>query len=369
VTSMRGTSDQSTKSQDENIDLHRRPFQRLERKGRQLPLLLHRNMRSTVTPAIILALLCSACGSLPKIPSTLAERSTSYSYIPLDPLAVITIPGTSCTNQDSKYKELLDSLPDQSVRLAVGKFDASGALVYGPVQATVSTGVYQVVLDYISVDTSNVAVYVERFTLPKIDSKGRTIPARPLSVFDDTYQELTTYTIRGSMISKIADHLPSAKPSGSNPSSAGEIVVPGEEVVVPVYVGIGLRLTASVLVLKAGAKLSSLGAIAAEAEAGRLTGSLVVQTLGVSGKSVSTALPLPSELTQTTVQNAILSLGSIKATLYVSDTTQIAPRVVGIYNPIGGGQQVVNGIISVLARSPIEWRRPCSNPTNAPIVR
>lgn len=349
--------------------MHRRLCQRLERKWRQLFPLLHHDMRSIVTAGMILVLLCSACGSLPKTPTTLAERSTSYSYIPLDPLAVTTAPGKSCVNEDSKYKELLDSLPDQSVRLAVGKFDASGALVYGPVQATVSTGIYQVVLDYISVDTSNVTVYVERFTLPKIDAKGQTIPARPLSVFDDTYHEPTTYTIHGSMTTRIGDRLSSTKPSGSNPGSADEVRPPGEEVVVPVYVGIGLRLTASVLVLKAGAKLSSLGAIAAEAEAGRLTGSLVVQTLGVSGKSVSTALPLPSELTQTTVQNAILSLGSIKATLYVSDTTQIVPRVVGIYNPIGGGQQVVNGIISVLARSPIEWYRPCSNPKNLPIER
>jgi len=130
----------------------------------------------------------------------------------------------------------------------------------------------------------------------------------------------------------------------------------------PVYIGVGLRLTATVRVIKGTANLSSLGSLAAGAEAGNLNGSLVVQTLGINGKGVSTALPLPSELNQTTIQNAILSLGSIKAILYDEKNTQITPRVVGIYNPVGGGQQYINGIISALAVSPVEWDHVCTAP-------
>jgi hypothetical protein len=127
---------------------------------------------------------------------------------------------------------------------------------------------------------------------------------------------------------------------------------------VPVYIGVGLRLTATVRVIKGSANLSSLGALAAGVEAGTLNGSLVVQTLGINGKSVSTALPLPSELNQTTIQSAILALGSIKAILY-DDKTLITPRVVGIYNPVGGGQQFVNGIISTMATNPVKWSPAC----------
>src|SRR5262249_49802758 len=102
-----------------------------------------------------------------------------------------------------------------------------------------------------------------------------------------------------------------------------------------------------------------LGAISAAAEAGKISGSLVVQTLGITGKPVSTALPLPSEINPTTIQNAILALGSIKAVLY-DPKTEISPRVVGIYNPIGGGPEFVNDLVSNLARAPTPWPRPCA---------
>jgi hypothetical protein len=130
--------------------------------------------------------------------------------------------------------------------------------------------------------------------------------------------------------------------------------------VIPVYVGVGLRLTADLQVLRGTINLSSIGAIAAGVEAGKASGSLVVQTLGVTGKQVATSLPLPSELNQTTVQNAILSLDSIKAIIFDSQNTVVTPRVTGIYLPIRNGtEDLVNRIVSELARSPIPWYRPC----------
>jgi hypothetical protein len=307
-------------------------------------------MRVRALAAVLLAAFgLSGCAAR-KLPSTLAETHTSYSYIPLDPLPVVPYPANDCyylgdpTRKDAKltgtYKALLDSLPDQAVRIATGQYDASGTLVYGPVKIGVSGQSYQVVLDYISVDTTNVSVYIERVLVDN--------PDKDVSVFDDSIKEKTRYQV-------FRD--PESEAFAFLPKSTGK--PKGDRVVVPVYVGVGLRLTASVTVTKATANLSSLGAIAAEAESGRLTGSLVVQTLGVTGKSVSTTLPLPSELNRTTIQNAILALGSIKAMLYDANT-EIHPRVVGIYNPVGGGQQVVNGIISVLASNPVRWFRPCA---------
>ena len=300
-----------------------------------------------VTAAFLCAIAASGCTAL-KLPESLGEKQSSYSYIPLDPLPVITQPGPNCDAANLHFKGVLESLPDQAVRIAVGQYDASGTLVFGPGKVGVVGKSYQIVLDYISVDTTNVPVYIER-TLPLTEAdKDKHV----VSVYDDTIPGRTVYRVHRDPESDV--EIGSRKGIGKEQKL-------GDLITIPVYVGVGLRLTASVTVTKGTANLSSLGAIAADAEAGKLTGSLIVQTLGITGKSVATSLPLPSELNQTTIQNAILSLGSIKAVLY-DPTTLISPRVVGIYNPIGGGQEVVNGIISVLSSDPIPWRRPCSEP-------
>ena len=91
---------------------------------------------------------------------------------------------------------------------------------------------------------------------------------------------------------------------------------------------------------------------------GLVSGTLLVQTLGITGEKVASALPLPSELNQTTVQNAILSLGTIKAGLYSSDSS-INARAIGFYNTTGvSDQSFLNRIISELAKEPVEWN-PC----------
>ena len=294
---------------------------------------------------IYLLLRLYGCAMNPSLPASLGERQSSYSYIPLDPLPVTISRGVNCDNDNTLFKPILDCLPDQAVRIAVGQYEASGTIVFGPAKVGSQGNSYLIILDYISVDAANVPVYIERTLADYSDIVYRR-PDGSISVFDDRIEAPTQYRIY------------------SDPeyyqNSTASYIPNGDKVIIPVYVGVGLRLTASVTVSKGTANLSSLGSIAADAEAGKITGSLIVQTLGITGKSVSTVLPLPSELNQTTIQNAILALGSIKAILY-DKNTQINPRVVGIYNPVGGGQQVVNGIISILSSDPIRWYRPCCN--------
>lgn len=99
--------------------------------------------------------------------------------------------------------------------------------------------------------------------------------------------------------------------------------------------------------------------IAAGVEGKKASGSLTVQTLGLNGKQVSTSLPLPSELNQSTVQQAILALGSVKAIMYDQETL-VTPRVTGLYLPFpDGNDRLVNLIISELASAPIIWNRSC----------
>ena len=71
--------------------------------------------------------------------------------------------------------------------------------------------------------------------------------------------------------------------------------------------------------LKSGIALTSLASIAAEAQRRALRGTLTVQTLGIAGKGIATALPLPSKLDQTTVENGILALGTSRSMLYGAD--------------------------------------------------
>lgn len=290
----------------------------------------------------ILVLIISGCSSSKKLPKTLGEENTTYSYIPIDPLPISKRPGNSCQLNTNIYKDLLDALPDQAVRLATAQMNGSASGSFGPATVGYKNNTYQVVLDYISVDATQLPLYVKKVINEGV-SKGKTVP-----LYDKSVKSKTDYII------KSAPRInPSIDNEYKNKNDNGDLVI------VPVYIGIGLRLTATIFVSEGSVNLSSLGAIAAEAEAGKLTGTLTVQTLGITGKSVATSLPLPSEINQTTIQNAILALGSIKAVLYDKENTILTPRVVGVYNPIGGGKQVVNSIISVLAEKPITWYVPC----------
>ena len=283
---------------------------------------------------IVIAFLCTACAVLrPRLPQTMGEQNSGFTYVPLDPLPVISKPGLGCkvdSSQEIDYEPVLRALPDNAVRIAVASLDVSGQLSFGPVRIGTSGNSYQVVLDYINVDTAN--------------------------IYFDIWYSRASEEVR-SLYS--TNRLPSDAKISVVRFEPGTRDAKGDVVVIPVYVGVGLRLTATVNVLRGTVNLSSLGAIAAEAQANRVSGSLVVQTLGITGSQITTALPLPSELNATTIQNAILSLGAIKAVLSNMDAIK-NPRVTGIYNSIGtGGQPLINAIVSELAKNPIGWNRPC----------
>jgi len=233
--------------------------------------------------------------------------------------------------------------------LAIAQLNGKVSGSFGPASIGYENNSYQVILDYITVDATQLPIYVKRIISSGPDM-GHTV-----QLFDDSIKQSTRYIVSAA---------PRLNPYDKTNGEFTPNLDKGELVVIPVYIGVGLRLTASILVMKGSVNLSSLGALAAAAEAGKLTGSLTVQTLGITGDNVATSLPLPSEINQTTIQNAILSLGSIKAVMYDKENTIITPRIVGIYNLIGGGKEIVNGIISVLAGDPIKWYRPCVKPDN-----
>jgi len=105
-----------------------------------------------------------------------------------------------------------------------------------------------------------------------------------------------------------------------------------------------------------------LGAISAAADAKKVSGNLIIQTLGITGSKVTSTLPLPSELNPTTIQNAVMAMATIKSALH-SDAgdVKITPRVVGFYDPLGfGNQQYVNAMVTELSKKAVDWSPNCS---------
>ena len=231
------------------------------------------------------------------------QNAPSYGYTPLDALPVTTV---SCPG---KPVDVLTLLPDETMRLSIAWASRSGDIKYGVATAGVADENYVVTLDYTKSDT------VPLFASAPSTTSGKT-------------------TIS---LEQVAD-----------PQSTSSV---------PVYVGIGLRLTANVRIFKSGVNLANLFGLGAAGDAKELQGSLVIQTLGITGDSVSASLSIPTEISQASVQNAIQALASIRAKIYGGAAT-LHPRVTGLYNILGGIDATKN-IVSFILKHPIKWPGNC----------
>lgn len=249
-------------------------------------------------------LVLSGCATQFPITDTLGDpkNASNYGYHPLDPLPIdLTI----------DKKDVLNALPDETIRIAVGSVSDTGGITFGPAKVGAEDNNYVVVLDYIKFGTDSFGV-----KLSEKDNKGN----------------------------RVATLVNEADRNEAN-------------TVVPVYIGVGLRLTANVYVKKGSVDLGSLFALGVAAKSEQISGTLVIQTLGISGSEISGLIPMPGEISESTIQNAILALASIKAKMYDTDKTSITPRVVGVYNNLGGGEATINGFISSLLQKPIPFPR------------
>lgn len=98
-------------------------------------------------------------------------------------------------------------------------------------------------------------------------------------------------------------------------------------------VGVGLRLISLITTMDAGINIGDLSSIGIAAKAGKLTGTLMIEVVGIKSKDVTTLLPLPSEINQTTIQNAMQALATIKSKIYDTDT-HLYPQVMAVKNEI-----------------------------------
>lgn len=255
-------------------------------------------MRKNLSVICLIALTLSGCASwtIPATPGD-SKSAQSFGYNPIDSLPVTVSPA------NATREKKLEALPDETMRLAIGQFDGKAGLSFGPATAGVAGNNYVVILDYTKFTTKSFGV--------------KKTPA-----------------------------------ADGNRVSVALTSEPNPDVVVPVYVGVGLRLTASVTVKEGTVDLGNLFALGAAAQAKQISGTLVIQSLGLSGEGVSPLIPIPSEINPTTIQNALMAIGAIKAKMYDGKIT-VVPRVVGVYNNLGGGQETINGFISTILEKPL----------------
>lgn len=246
------------------------------------------------------ALLFTSCKST--LPTTTGDplNAVSYGYQPLDPLPVDVKINDVVIDPLTQPEAVLNALSDETIRLVTGEVTASGRVAYGTASMGYKGHSYEVIIDYMKFQT-----YGKPF---KYSVNGRKT---------DVY--LTTDSV----------------PQGTK----------FEREILPLYIGIGLRLKASITVNEGKVNLGNLFSIGMAASAGKVTGTLVVQTLGISGKDISGLVPMPTEISAASIQSAITAVSTIKTKIYDPDT-RITPRTIGFYNVLGGGTDIINELIT-----------------------
>lgn len=308
-------------------------------------------MRTSFT-ALLVCMSLPGCATLPLLePRTMGEVNANYDYIPLDPLAVqvAVIPplANDARGRDrnqvryrlcvprrtgpDKHADLMDALPDMTLRMAVEEITGQANLSAGPFSASGNGGQYRVTADSVNTDeiTLQFAVRLGDEDAPTpILSRVGTLPlGERLEIF------------------RIVDAADEARAEAGN----------FERIAIPVYIGVGLRLTAAITHRSGKLNISSLPALTAGVEARRVSGTLTMQSLGVYSQQITSLMQIPTELNAASVQQALVALGAARAVIYDGDTGT-RPRIVGFANPFRTNDpRLIQMIRSELARRPVDW--------------
>lgn len=360
------------------------------------------SLKSAITAAA-LVFFCACASQKMQLPSTYAEQQAGYSYVAVEPSAVkfkCQKNGTEVPCSDFSNKELLNSLPDNSVRIATRLISASTSAGFGGIGATIGVegNSYEVIIDFVNTQTVNVPFEGKwRVELPdNVKPAERCYPYErsilglsPVNKYEIWSLSAKPFEVNppANSASQISLSDFSKKQQLADPSSEKNITLrcgatpelPADQYVsikerqgyyttkernvladikpfnVPVYIGIGFRLKAHVTVLSGTVNLSSLASITAAVKSNTATGTMSVQTLGVTGKAARSNLLFLDKIDETTIQNAIQVLASIKASIESdSQDTRLSPRIIGFHNTVAAGPQGINLIHSHLAASELK---------------
>lgn len=288
------------------------------------------------------------------LPATLAERASGNAYIPLRGMPVRQLPANSCFDwkdgkkvPNSQYKNAVSrdirmALPNMVTRFVVANTSVNGGISFGPVGVTAENSSYEAIMDYVNADTTSEVLWVGANV--RRDEGTVTIAPSQIEPGDK---------ILGYRVEQFHDSDDVAANSTAKPQS-----FEGEDIAFTVIVGVGVRITAYINSIKGGVALNGFAGIGAKADGASLVGTLTMESLGITSKAVATALPIPSELDQTTIANSFTATGSIRAQIYDPET-KVNVRAVGFESPIGASVSLVNAVTSELSRNRPQWHRPC----------
>lgn len=231
----------------------------------------------------VAALPLGGCGGFLNPPQSVGDVNAGFRYVAIDPLPVTFGSFSGCTSRSGGTPDLLDAIHDTAARVATEEITGEASASSPVINIGGSGRSYRVTQDFIFYDQAPLRFEVPRGTSQKGGATG-TGEVRLLGE------------------------------SGTAPAGS-------EVVTVPVYVGVGVRTTANLTVYEGKVNLADLGTISAAAKAGRVRGSLVTQLLGLKGAKVSAHVPMPGELNPTTIQNATVAVGAIKALIYASHSS------------------------------------------------
>ena len=265
-------------------------------------------------------------------------------YQPIDPITVRVL-DPKCTN-----KQILDSLPNEAMRLAVGQRDASGNVYFGGSTLAVENSKYLVVIDYIKYRSRSLLVKYRLLDPVGCEEKSNEIEMekRASYVRLACRYHIEVIGVEKSVEDGVADAGDKKHPGGR---SDIELLRNWQYTYIPFYVGVGVRMIASVTALKGSVDLSSPFGLGAAGQANQISGGLLVQTLGASGEAISPLIPIPSELNVTTIQNAIMALATVKSKMYETANVMLSPQIVAIDDFVatqGSKDVIVSGLYKFL---------------------
>lgn len=220
-----------------------------------------------------------------RIENSVSDTIKNFGYVPIDPMPV------KAYNYDGQFvitnNDYLNSLSDETILVATGVYNNNGTVTFGPIGGTVTGKKYVVILDWIKYTTIPQNI-IEN------ESGG-------IELYDGYKDSKSTRTINS----------------------------------IPIYAGIGLRIQATFIAATSNIDVNGIFGLSGNYNSNNFKGSLVIQSMGISGKSVN--LPLPSDINPTSIQNALMAISSIRALVYTSENKdlKITPRIIGFYNTIG----------------------------------
>ncbi len=226
-------------------------------------------------------------------------------YQPISPLPVFVI--NRDTSKGINNKSILEELPDENTRFGVREQSQDLNANYSSFIKTDSKKEsYEVIFDWIKYN-STIALKI---------NNGK-----------------------ASLLMPYEDYLEILEDGQINISSKQEAINDSQGNLIKLIIGVGVRVKAEVYTQKRGVSFADIIGIGASASENKVRGNLEIQSLGITGESITSLIPLPTELNKGSIQNLLTNIAAIREKIYTLERNeedflkvQITPRVVGYEN-------------------------------------